>query len=451
MAAKQQVASNNLSAQNMRTLNSAMNTIVQTTEPWANRYKIKLFERLGIGTDFLTCNMCGHVYDISNFYSCTDTNMQTGKTFICKDCAENIAMPPTKKGRKKPTRESVDNALYYLNKPMLDSVWNSSVRECAACEDNYSIWSKYVKNIAMPNYYNMTYKESDGYKSGTTLTKDNVEELSEEQEIVQQFEKNKADALKLLGYLPFEQERIQDQPFLYSQLIGFLDSSEEGNDDMMRTASIISIVRSFLQLTKLDDMISHLTEDAAAVKQNTATYKSYQAMKKDISSSITKLAEQSCISLKHSKNAKKGENTWTGKIKKIKDMNLRQGQVNGFTIAECKAMRQVMDISNASILQQLALDESEYADIIAEQRTRLVDVEREKEQYKEICRILLRENLDLREVLEANNLIQHSQLTDLNELFAPFAPVDNDKDMTYENAEVINKATVEGEPDETRA
>ena len=49
----------------------------------------------------------------------------------------------------------------------------------------------------------------------------------------------------MIGYDPFEQEALSDQPFLYSQLIGLLDSSEDANDDMMRTASAISIVRAF--------------------------------------------------------------------------------------------------------------------------------------------------------------------------------------------------------------
>jgi hypothetical protein len=47
---------------------------------------------------------------------------------------------------------------------------------------------------------------------------------------------------------------------------------------------------------------------------------------------------------------------------------LREGRVNGFDIETSKAMRQVMDQSNASIIQALRADESEWADIVAEQR-----------------------------------------------------------------------------------
>ena len=47
--------------------------------------------------------------------------------------------------------------------------------------------------------------------------------------------------------------------------------------------------------------------------------KSLLDSKQKISSTISQLAEQSCLSLKHNKNQSKGENTWTGKIKKIKE------------------------------------------------------------------------------------------------------------------------------------
>ena len=40
--------------------------------------------------------------------------------------------------------------------------------------------------------------------------------LPKDQEIIEQFEKNKDDTLRLLGYLPFEKEKLADQPFLYS-------------------------------------------------------------------------------------------------------------------------------------------------------------------------------------------------------------------------------------------
>ena len=117
------------------------------------------------------------------------------------------------------------------------------------------------------------------------------------------------------------------------------------------------------------------------------------------------MAQDSCISLKYNKNAKKGENTWTGKIKKIKDLNLREGEVNGFDMETCEAMSQVMDLSHSSILKMLNLDESEWSDMVAEQRKTIVKLQDELDKYMEISRILLRENLDIKDYLAEKKIL----------------------------------------------
>lgn len=208
---------------------------------------------------------------------------------------------------------------------------------------------------------------------------------------------------------------------MYSQLVGLLDSSEDANDDMMRTASAISIVRAFLQQTKIDNAISSYMSDIRKLQNNSATIKSLQQSKKDLTSIIKDLAAESCISLKNNKNAKKGENTWTGKIKKIKDLNLREGEVNGFDIGTCRGMQQVMDMSNASILKALRLDESEYSDMVAEQRQMITSLRSDLDNYKEISRILLRENIDLKDYMEEAGLIKPEDLVDLDELYSCFS------------------------------
>ena len=316
-----------------------------------------------------------------------------------------------------------------MNKPFLENVYNSSVQ---AAERNAGIpgakqnaWSTYIRTIAMQQYSGKQFKDSDFFKQKIIYedekTPADVIKGKESQDNYEGFEKNKSDVIRLIGYDPFEQEALSDQPFLYSQLIGLLDSSEDANDDMMRTASAISIVRAFLQQSKIDNAISTYMSDIRKLQNNSATIKSLQQSKKDLTSIIKDLAAESCISLKNNKNAKKGENTWTGKIRKIKEMNLREGEVNGFDIGTCRGMRQVMDMSNASILKQLRLDESEYSDMLAEQREMITKLRDDLDNYKEISRILLRENIDLKDYMEEHDLIKPDNLVDLNELFSCFS------------------------------
>ena len=99
--------------------------------------------------------------------------------------------------------------------------------------------------------------------------------------------------------------------------------------------------------------------------------------------------------------------------------------LNGFDIETAKAMRQVMDQSNASILQQLRLDESDWSDMVAEQREMITNLQRELDKYIEISRILLSENLDLRDFIGDYNIEDSGyKYVDLDYLFSEFAADD---------------------------
>lgn len=395
------------------------------------------------------CYMCGDFKRKDRFYLSTNPMINTGIAPICKECAKKIALRVDENGDEhEPTKESIIQALRYLDKPFLENIYTSSVQEVANLvrRKTTNVWASYMKNISMPNYYGMTFADSDFFKTKIKyedeLKTDDIVAGHESEDQYQSYVKNKEDVIRLLGYDPFDQESMIDQPFLYSQLLGLLDSSEDANDDMMRTASAISIVRAFLQQSKIDNAIATYMTDVNKLQNNAATIKSLQSSKKELTSVIKDLAAESCISLKNTKNAKKGENTWTGKLKKIKDMNLREGEVNGFDIATCKGMRQVMDLSNESILKQLRLDESEWSDMVAEQREMITNLRSNLDKYKEISRILLRENIDLKDYMDENDLLKPENLVDLNDLYSCFSSDYNLEDL-HDSEEVISNGSVE--------
>lgn len=390
----------------------------------------KLKEKLAKYSSYGYCYMCDTHKSRDHFYVSTDPMIHSGITPICKQCARKIALRVDRNGDEhEPTKESVQLALKYLNKPYHNSLWDASVQESENLitgKIKTNVWTSYIKNVAMGQYVGETYFDSDFYKQKIIYD----DELPEEQKIKKQvgtqnlddYQKNKKDVTRLLGYDPFDMEAVSDQPFLYSQLIGLIDAGGDENDDMMRNSSCISIVRGFLQVQKLDNTIAHLMSNPKNIERNSATIKSLQDSKQKLTSQITSLAAESCISLKNNKNAKKGENTWSGKLKRIKDLDLRQGRMNGFDIETAKAMRQVMDLSNASILQQLRLDESEWSDMVAGQRQMITKLQSDLDKYIQISRILLSENLDLRDFIKDQDIeIAGYKYIDLESLYSEFA------------------------------
>lgn len=386
------------------------------------------------------CPYCNKEKKASEFYMSSDPLVMTGKTTMCKECAEKIAR--NWDGRTGEfgdcTKASVQEALERLDKPYLDKIWDASYFEYI--NDNNpkkktNIWASYIKNIGLPQYKTLRWRNGDLFTSykETALKQAQQEvgvaptdEVVKGQEINEEYEKNRSDVIRLLGYDPFEKEQEEDKPLLYSQLIGYLDTSGE-NDDMMRTSSAITIVRGFLQQSKLDDMIAKAMS-SPNVSNKSGEIKTYLDSKQKVASTVSQLAEQSCLSLKHNKSASKGENTWTGKIKKLKELNLREAEVNGFDIGTCRGMQQVLEMSDASIMKQLNLDESEWSDMVAEQRQKLIELQNNLDVYKEINRLLLRENIDLRDTLNDAGMLDESNLQNLKELFSPFGDTEADAD-----------------------
>lgn len=187
-------------------------------------------------------------------------------------------------------------------------------------------------------------------------------------------------------------------------LIGYLDSSEDANEDRLKTSSSIEIVKSFSHIEKINDVITSLMSDVKNMEKNISTIKNLEDTKNKITSSVLNLAKDNGISLKHSVNASKGENTWTGKVRKMKEMNLSEAETNLYNIEYSAGLQQVAEISDAAILKQIRLDENDYNDMIIQQRELINKYKKKSDESEEKSRILLKENYDLKSLLKDNNI-----------------------------------------------
>lgn len=357
------------------------------------------------------CLHCGKLKKRSEFYVSRDPAVTVGIAMPCKDCAEKIARNYNPKTGEygDVTKASLQRACEYLDVPFVDKLWDSSISEVhdeTHEKVRSNVWRAYIKNVNSLNQYaGYRWRDGDVFKSGGNEEKQ-IEVVTDERdanpEVLAELEKNRKDIIRLIGYDPFEKEMPEDQPLLYAQLIGYIDMGGD-NEDTTRVLDSIEMVRGYSQLQKLNDMVAKALSNLAKTGQ-AGEIKNYMDTKKKLVDAITTLAEQSCISQKHNKNASKGENTWTGKIKKLKELNLREAELNAFDIETCDGMRQVADISNASIIKQLHLDESDYTEMIAQQRDMITKLQEKADLKTEEARILLRENIDLKNFIEERGI-----------------------------------------------
>ena len=106
-------------------------TEVKLTADEARKKVAVLEEELESEKNKLWCHLCGKKKRPEFFYIDTDARSQSGYTAICKDCAKALAERRDEKGDAHTvTKDSLALAMFYLNKPVYDKLWDASVAEC---------------------------------------------------------------------------------------------------------------------------------------------------------------------------------------------------------------------------------------------------------------------------------------------------------------------------------
>lgn len=357
-----------------------------------------------IGVERFTCHLCGELLDKSEFYKNTDPQSKTKVAPICKNCSDKIVYTMSPDGTKhNPTKESIQEVLRYLDKPWFEKVYEDSLQEAAnqmSGRVKTNVWNAYIKNIQMKQYVGKRWKDGD---IEDNLLNYDIREVSNSEEIKQMYEINRRTVVSALGYDPFESASDADKPLMYSKLVGFMDEST--NDDEFKLGACIEITHAMNQAERINFVINDLQKTPASIIQNCTTIKSLEDTKNKIFNSALALAKDNGISIKHSNQNTKGANQWTGKVKELKEMNLREQEVNAFEVGISEGMQQVAQASIAAIFKQLDLDENDYTDMIKTQREMIENLQSKLEAATEESRIFRRENKDLKDFLKEKGMI----------------------------------------------
>ena len=115
-------------------------------------------------------------------------------------------------------------------------------------------------------------------------------------EVNKEYKINQKDAIRMIGYDPFENYPIEDdKPVLYAQLISFID--DETKNDGMKMNAVIQIVQSFNQIKKINDSINELTADVMKLNNNNGTIKQLADTVSKLLSGADALAKDNGISV----------------------------------------------------------------------------------------------------------------------------------------------------------
>ena len=346
------------------------------------------------GITMQRCSCCGQEKTLDQFYiSNSDMYKFYHRMATCKECIWGLYSETLKKcdGDEK---IAIFRMCQMMGSVFLQNVYDSSVIECESKKKkgmNSSLFKIYMKTVnSLPQYDNMEFN------NGETITKEQIQERKDiklEGNLTERDIQNRNTVIARLGHDPFEEEPTEDRKFLFNVLVDYLDDKVVNDNFLLM--SIISIVKSQRQIAKLDGQISAVINDLDDLTSNIGTVKSLSEVKKNITASMLKTAEDNGISAKHNTNKSKGEGTLSGILAKLTDIGFESAKLNLFDIETSKSHKQIADVSNRSILQQIRLDDSEWSDMVAEQRVMILDLQERYDAIKEECRLLriaLREN-----------------------------------------------------------
>jgi hypothetical protein len=357
------------------------------------------------------CYCCGSSKHRSKFYSSTDPYNSVGVAIYCKDCIERIARNWNSNYKEfgDVTKQSCMAACERLDVPWLEEVWEISYNEVnnpSLKKPKTNMWASYAKNIKLPKYNGMRWRDGDLFRHGELNTPFDVQAnaLDENTEQYLTYKKNKKAVIGFVGWDPFEHYPREDElPLLYAQLLTFLD--EETKNDGQKLNAVIQIVKLFNQAEKINRAIDELQTDTQKIIANTATVKTLREAASKAISDANALAKDNGISLNFNSNKSKGANTLSGKMKELVGIGLREAKINTYDIGTCEGMRQVALINEECRHKQIGYDEN-IAQEIKDIKVELVEkLTKERDEAVETARKLLLENKDLKDFLLEKKLV----------------------------------------------
>lgn len=112
-----------------------------------------------MSTNKIICCACGDPKKIEDYYSSSSYFMRHfGKVHTCKKCIWDYVEPDL---RNQYDMSKVKIALRMIDKPFIQSIWDSSVEEAETKANSWTYFKVYMKNIALPQNINLNWDDSN--------------------------------------------------------------------------------------------------------------------------------------------------------------------------------------------------------------------------------------------------------------------------------------------------
>lgn len=337
-----------------------------------------------------TCFSCGASYNKQkdNFFKSTWSKLwkyNNKYVPVCKVCLDGMMQEMT--SRYGSEEVALKIICHYMDVPFYSALYHSIIEK-----NNHFSFGMYSRQILNNRQYqNKTFQNSivDGELSKT-------ESEVKEERIAKWSVTDKRNmdyAISIVGYDPYENLNLTDadRKYCFNILAGYCDI-ESVKEDGHKLQCVIQLTNLHLQCKEIDEMIY---QEMLECSPNEQKIKTLTASKKTILDSLSRMAQDNNISSNYNKNSNQGKGSMTSKMKEMEQNGFEEIEVNLFDIKTSKAFKQIADLSNQSIMEQLMLDDNDYTGIISEQREMIQEYESKTDELTEENRILKNKIIDL--------------------------------------------------------
>lgn len=332
-----------------------------------------------------TCMCCMVEKSEDSFYKSQWTkmwNLSDRRVLFCKDCIDKLMQEYTPRYGEK---TALIIALALLDMPYYGATYKGII-------ESNSIFNVglYVRMLNGRQYQYQTFANT--LVGGELQKTDNEVKEERESRWSKSDKQNMSFVISVVGYDPFDNCGMseEDRKYCFNMLAGYCDT-EGIRDDGHKIQSVIQITQSQLQCRKLDEFIN---QELLGTHPDESRLKNLSETKTKLLAAIAKIAQDNNISSAYNKVNAAGKNTLSQKMKEMEAAGFESIKVNMFDIQTSDAMKQIADLSNRSILEQLTWDANDYTEMLKDQREMIIKLTEELNQTREELRITKNKILD---------------------------------------------------------
>lgn len=281
----------------------------------------------------------------------------------------------------------------YFSKDVYDAAMTlHQSRKGTEMESKFDYLTDYITALGRSRIVGLTYWDSP-YLQNTEIMQINVPNDFTKDEIINEYPEefdgwsqddlqNYDYVLEVYHYDPFKDEELEDRRKLYYNLAGL--SSEDILDDFAKANAAIDTCRSMVRLEKLNKLrIDIEKSDDVNVKELKCITDLQQTERKNIALQ----GKEHGFTKKYNLSKGQGSGTFTGIIKQMDENMFEDALVNAYDIKTSNAMQMAAEASWKAIFGQLNISESEFAQIVANQRETIVELRQTVDKLKEDLRL----------------------------------------------------------------